>query len=333
METIEGLNELIKLRLIEKKGNIKLTENADIVLYGRALGINENQLLFKVLEIEETIDWAKEKESVIKSEPFSTTYKAPTSHNIIHCSNCNAANENGVARFCVECGSKLNETPIFQEEKNSNYQNNTFQNENSEKSKLPYILGALALGVILILACLLYFKTNENKQVAVPLTNNIALDSSTIQNSAANNAVIETTENVYHPNGIKKEEAMRILSQYYYDMNNSNFEATNYFSDNVSQFINLHNVTPNDINAVFSKNNEFLEGNSEILNNELTYERTENNITYYSYWIDYSCYRNSMNKNEFCKVNKEVGFDENNKIKSYKEIGLRNLRFEKILDE
>ena len=61
METIQGLNELIKNRLIEKKGNVKLTENTDIILYGRALGINENQLLFKVIEIEETIDWELEK--------------------------------------------------------------------------------------------------------------------------------------------------------------------------------------------------------------------------------------------------------------------------------
>ena len=110
METLEGLNELIKNRLIEKKGNVKLTENADIVLYGRALGINENQLLFKVLEIEETIDWEqvkkREQDNAIKSENNSSngfnTSSAQSASSVIYCTSCNAANEKGVANFCVD---------------------------------------------------------------------------------------------------------------------------------------------------------------------------------------------------------------------------------------
>ena len=271
METIQGLNALIKNRLIEKKGNVKLTENTDIILYGRALGFNENQLLFKILEIDESIDWEKEKDLNVNTN----TNEVPNINNVIYCSNCNTANEKSVAKFCANCGSELSPEPIKVQSQ--------FTDPNSipAKSKTPYILGALALGVIIILAGLLYFKTNENKQEVVPTPNNNGLDSTNIQNSAATNVVIDTTENVYHHSGINKVYAMRILSQYYYDINNSNFEATNYFSENVSQFITIHNVTPNDINAVFSNNNEFLEGKSVILNNELTYERTENNITYY----------------------------------------------------
>jgi hypothetical protein len=175
METIEGLNELIKARLLEKKGNIKLTENTDIVLYGRALGINENQLLFKVLEIEETIDWAEEeqkrtRENSLKSENSSNTNTPEPSSNIIYCSGCNAANEKGSANFCIECGAELTQTPApkveteqrYQPETNSQQQNNYSAPEPDtiKKSKLPLILGVLG-GIIVVLVLGYFFWGKE----------------------------------------------------------------------------------------------------------------------------------------------------------------------------
>lgn len=174
METLEGLNELIKNRLIEKKGNVKLTENTDIILYGRTLGINENQLLFKVLEIEETIDWAEEerkrtRENALKSEiSNSTSYTNPStasSSNIIYCSSCNAANEKGMANFCVDCGAQLikaSEPNVVKEQRyepETNYQqqNNYVapEPETIKKSKLPLIL--VVLGGIVAVVVLGYF--------------------------------------------------------------------------------------------------------------------------------------------------------------------------------
>lgn len=327
METVQGLNELIKNRLIEKKGNVKLTENSDIILYGRALGFNENQLLFKVIEIEETIDWAKEKEIDLNTDTFTAVNKSPNINNVIYCSNCNAANEKGVANFCVDCGGELNPEPIKAQSQ--------FVAPNSipEKSKTPYILGALALGVIIILGGLFYSKNTSNNSTATSQPTNELIDSTQIQNTTVPNSVMDTTKSVVPQNEINSEDALKILSRYYYDINNSNFDANTYFSENVSQFISRHNVTPNDINTIFNQNNEFLRGQSEILNNQITFERTENNLNYYSYWVDYICYRKSKNKNEFCKVNVEVGFDENNKITSYKELQLSDLRFEEVQQE
>lgn len=300
METIQGLHELIKNRLIEKNGNFKLTQNVDIIAYGKVLGLNENQLLFKVIEIEETIDWTKEKGNVLNTELFINKNDSSTQTNIIYCSKCNTANQKSVANFCVNCGAELNPQPVKAESQ--------FVAPNSipEKSKTTYILGTLTLIVIIILGGLLYSKNTKN-------------NSTEKYNTTVTNSVIESTNSVIPQHEINLEEILNILSRYHYDINNSNFDANNYFSENVSQYFSRHNVTPNEINTIFNQKKDFIRGQSNILNNQITFERTENNINYYSYWVDYSCFRKSENKTEFGQVNVELGFDDNNKITSYKE--------------
>lgn len=162
MENIQGLNELIKNRLIEKKGNVKLTENTDIILYGKALGISENQLLFKILEIEETIDWAMEKENIKKLETFITVDNSSNPNNIIYCSNCNAANEKGVANFCVDCGGELKQVN-YSENDNSSSNIPSKNNEKKSSKYLYYILGiAILVIAVLILINLDFGKQNNN---------------------------------------------------------------------------------------------------------------------------------------------------------------------------
>ena len=162
METIQGLNELIKNRLIEKKGNVKLTENTDIILYGRALGFNENQLLFKVLEIEETIDWAKEKENDLNTDTFIAPNKASSINNVIYCSNCNAANEKGVANFCINCGKEINKTSV------TNQKAVPQQNSIIKKNKTPLLIGILLL--IIIGGGILYFLNQVSPQIGIQNT-------------------------------------------------------------------------------------------------------------------------------------------------------------------
>ncbi|MEI6312712.1 MAG: DUF805 domain-containing protein [Bacteroidota bacterium] len=107
MKTLEGLHALIKSRLIEKMGNVKLIDNVDIIIYGKALGFNENELLFKVLEIEETIDWAEEElkrthQDPLKIENASTidSMAAPSQDNI-YFDNCNDTNQKGFANHAM----------------------------------------------------------------------------------------------------------------------------------------------------------------------------------------------------------------------------------------
>jgi hypothetical protein len=150
METIEGLDKLIRTRLIEKRGNVKLAENKDIVLYGKELGITENQLLFKILDISETIDWSEvEKNNTQENYNFQTTNNDNTDiqqpvTNSIQCSSCNAINEKGIANYCVECGAELKIQPepktISEPTPDSN-QNNYSTTQEKTKSKTPMIIG------------------------------------------------------------------------------------------------------------------------------------------------------------------------------------------------
>ena len=166
METPEGLNELIKKRLIDKNGNVKLTENNDIVLYGKALGISENQLLFKILDLSETIDWSEiEKKKVQDNNSFQTTANEnsfatniqPTIHTI-RCSSCNALNEKDVAKFCVECGSELIIKTEPKPEPIPSYRQptNISPEEEETKSKTPIIIGTI-IGILLLLVACYFF--------------------------------------------------------------------------------------------------------------------------------------------------------------------------------
>jgi hypothetical protein len=177
METIQGLNELIKNRLIEKKGNVKLTENTDIILYGRALGFNENQLLFKVIEIEETIDWVNEKENILNTDTFTAPNKAPSINNVIYCSNCNASNENGVANYCIDCGGDLKQVN-YQENNNSNTNIPPKNNNNKSTKYLYYILGISMLVIAVFIGISLDFsKQNNNLETPPKTLDSIAINS------------------------------------------------------------------------------------------------------------------------------------------------------------
>lgn len=158
METLEGLNDLIYKRLIEKNGNIKLTENNDIVRYANAVGIPENQLLFLILEIEEKIDWTEIEKK--KKQASTEVVLNASNSNKVYCKNCNAENEKGIANFCVECGSELKQepepipepAPLYQPA--PQYEQKSYvapEPEPTEKSKLPIIIGITGILIALVL--------------------------------------------------------------------------------------------------------------------------------------------------------------------------------------
>jgi hypothetical protein len=158
MENLEGLNDLIYKRLVEKNGNIKLTENNDIVRYANAVGIPENQLLFLILEVEEKIDWTEIEKK--KKQASTEVVLNASNSNKVYCKNCNAENEKGVANFCVECGSELKQepepipepSPLYQPA--PQYEQKSYvapELEPTEKSKLPIIIGIAGILIALVL--------------------------------------------------------------------------------------------------------------------------------------------------------------------------------------
>ena len=194
METLEGLNQLIYSRLIEKNGNVKLAENIDIILYGKALGISESQLIFKVIDVTETINWVeveknKQQENISRNEIENL---APIEDNFQHldntilCTNCNAPNEKGVAKFCEECGAELKlqiqKPPVYVP--NPAYEQRRdveTEPETSSSSKAPLFFGILILLIALVLGYVFWGKAYLRDKDATRMysfANSLALRSS-----------------------------------------------------------------------------------------------------------------------------------------------------------
>lgn len=118
------------------------------------------------------------------------------------------------------------------------------------------------------------------------------------------------------------------IKSYYNDITNNEFNASNYYADQVNQYITLYNVTPDEINYDFSNKQDYT--NEKVYFDESTFifQTESENIYYFNYSINYSCFRTIKNKTQTCDVDIEIGFDQDFKIKSYKELEIRNLTFE-----
>jgi hypothetical protein len=126
----------------------------------------------------------------------------------------------------------------------------------------------------------------------------------------------------------QKINVLDFLKGYYNDIAKGSFKAEVYFSKSVDQYIQKKNTNPAEINAIHRNNNEFLNAQSVIINNEIDFSHSNGGVDYYNYIINFTCYRASKKKKQFCKVKVEVGIDQENKIKSYREIEVYDLKFE-----
>lgn len=153
-----------------------------------------------------------------------------------------------------------------------------------------------------------------------------------IEQDTTVNSVVDTTSFISEAEVISSEETISledvnmIISNYYSDLNNDNFDANNYFSQTIDEYINLKNIEPSDVNGAF-KNNDYQNGISTVEENSLSYESSEGNISFWSFWISYKCYRPSKKKYQECNVNVRIGVDNNKLIHSYKEIKVKDLKF------
>lgn len=137
---------------------------------------------------------------------------------------------------------------------------------------------------------------------------------------------VENNEIEISSNLISEETVNTLINNYYNDLNSDNFDANAYYSANVDVYINLKNITPNEINQLFV-NSDFQNGKSIIIEDTLTFEESKEDLSYWSYWVKYSCYRPSKSKYQECDVKIVIGLDDKMQIRSYKEVKVENLEF------
>lgn len=142
-----------------------------------------------------------------------------------------------------------------------------------------------------------------------------------------NNAAILQSKNLSTENTINQNEVLLKMKEFYRHLSTDNFNAFDYFNNNVVNYINKQNTTPTEINNIQSNHKDFINGQSSIIDDNVTFSRYESGLSFWTMWIDFNCYRASKNKYEYCKVLVEIGFDINKKISSYKELSLKDLEF------
>ena len=114
-----------------------------------------------------------------------------------------------------------------------------------------------------------------------------------------------------------------IIANYYEAMNNNTMDANDYYSEYVSQFINKKNTTPSEINQIINSDSEFIDSKANLIGSRVI----NSGVNSRQAWINFSCYRTSKKKFQSCRVKVEFIFDEQNKISSFKELEIKDLKF------
>lgn len=114
-----------------------------------------------------------------------------------------------------------------------------------------------------------------------------------------------------------------IIANYYKAMNNNTMDANVYYSEYVSQYINKKNTNPSEINQIINSSSEFIDLEANVIGSEVIISGLNSRQA----WVNLSCYRTSKKKFQTCRVKVEFVFDSENKINSYKELEVKDLKF------
>jgi hypothetical protein len=187
----------------------------------------------------------------------------------------------------------------------------------------------LIIAGVLFASTVIYFSFNKNEvNNDVPITSiEVNNEQPVINESPFNDSLNNNVREQEYNEPISQVDLLNFITQYYTDISSNNFVVENYFSENVIQYINRKNTTPSDINSIHKNNNDFINGKSTIINDEINFDRIDGDLNYYNYWIDFNCFRKSKNKYQNCKVRVEIGIDSKNKIKVYRELEVTDLNF------
>lgn len=217
------------------------------------------------------------------------------------CDDGGVTNYNGTDMICPSCNGKgfrwrKKSSNSYSENRNSIY-DNTYSNTEETTTKSDYSSSNVYNG--------------EDNQTMV---SNQEQDSpEEINSSSSNNDSLN---------------ALELIANYYQDIMSSNFDANKWFDESVTQYILKKNINPDEINELNQKNKEFIRGVYVINKGTFKLNRIVDNISYWQFENNFSCYRTSKKKYQSCKILVEVGINQtNNKIISYVELKVSDLIF------
>ena len=181
----------------------------------------------------------------------------------------------------------------------SNLSSQSIENESLEEDSpsntnrnLLFALGATLAIILVSLFLFNYFNGSTKNPIENGSNNSNAASAS---NQAKQTDTIPSSQqvgNTGNPDQTKDanqyaNDVANTMTRYYNAMSIGDFNANDYFSPNVEQFINLKNTTPAEINNSYKKSkSEFIDVHSEIIDSAVVFDRTQGEINYYKFKIN-----------------------------------------------
>lgn len=124
----------------------------------------------------------------------------------------------------------------------------------------------------------------------------------------------------------EEDKVYNFLNNYYKSQNDVGFDANNYYTSKIDQFITHKNITPDSVNTLIKNERDYLKGQIIIHRESIRLLKKEGEISYWTMNEDYSCFRSSKNKFQTCNVLKEIGLNKDFKMVSFIERKISNVR-------
>ena len=111
--------------------------------------------------------------------------------------------------------------------------------------------------------------------------------------------------------------------------NRGDFQAYRWFAAEVDQWIKMKDITPRDINEIWNNESkdDFVNQRFNVWSHTIAFDRAEGDINYYTFDVDFSCYRPSKRKRQTCNILIEMGVNADQKLVSYIEKKVTNLKY------
>lgn len=124
------------------------------------------------------------------------------------------------------------------------------------------------------------------------------------------------------------QQALTKVLNYYRDLQKGSVDVAATFSNRVEIFIKMKNPSHEEIEAAFATwQQEFASPTMKLLDSTFSFSKSPSGEQTVIFWGNFSCFRKSKMKYQTCLVQSEFVFDANGKIKSLKELAVKDLTY------